>query len=427
MVEAKGEAVKAIVSRLKEAAAHPLAKGSAIVFVGTMAANAGAYLYHLVVGRILGPSQYGELAALLSLSYILNVFAIMLQTVVTRFVAHEAAQGKYGDIRRLIVQLSVFLVAVGGILLIALIFVAPVIATFLHIKDPLVVYFIFIGVIMSMLSIVLASVLQGLQRFTAGMVIANITSVLRLAAGALAAGFGVTATIGAGLGAGIMTLVITFIPLRTILTTKQKASSLSVSSLFSTSLATFLTILGISVMNSQDVVLVKHFLPALASGWYGALSTMGKIIFFASSSVMYVLLPVVTERSSKGKHTKGIVYGSIGIVAALSGGITLGFFLLPELALRLLYGTAFIAAAPYLGIFGLFSSLYTIAYTIVMALMGLGKTSAWLILIGAALVQDILLFVFHQTLTTVIWTNIAVAALLVVALLLYYRHALPKH
>lgn len=427
MVASKGAGVKRIISRLKQAAAHPLAKGSAIVFAGTMVANVGAYLYHLVVGRILGPAQYGELAALLSLSYILNVFAIMLQTVVTRFVAHHAAKGEYGDIRKLIVQLSMFLIAIGGLLVVALVFAAPVIATFLHIKDTIVVYFIFIGVVISMISIVLASVLQGLQRFTAGMIIANMMSVLRLVAGALAAGFGVTVTIGAGLGAGIIALLLTLIPLHAILTTNQKSSGVSVLALFSTSLATFLTILGISVMNSQDVVLVKHFLPEIASGWYGALSTMGKIIFFASSSIMYVLLPVVTERSAKGKHTQSIVYGSIGIVAALSGVITLGFFLLPTFALRLLYGSAFIAAAPYLGIFGIFSSLYTIAYTIVTALMGLGKTSAWLILIGAALLQDVLLFVFHQSITMVVWTNITVTAVLVAALLLYYRHALSEH
>ncbi len=424
---AKGARVNRILSRIKYVASHPLARGSAIVFIGTMAANVGAYLYHLVVGRILGPVQYGELAALLSLSYILNVFSVMLQTVVTRFVAHHAAKGEYGDIRTLVLHLGAFLLGAGAIVIFSLLIAAPMIASFLHVRDTIVVYFIFIGVIVSMLSIVLSSVLQGLQRFTAGMVIANINSVLRLVSGVLAAGFGVTATIGAGLGTGIIAFILTLLPLRTILLTKQKSSSFSLQSLFSTSTATFLTILGISVMNSQDVVMVKHFLPELASGWYGALSTMGKIIFFASSSIMYVLLPVVTERSATGKHTQSLVYGSVGIVAALSLTITAGFFLLPVFSLQLLYGSAFVAASPYLGIFGIFSSFYTIAYTIVMALMGLGKTAVWMILIGAAILQDVLLSMFHQSIAMVIWTNIAIAAVLVLSLLVYYRHALQKH
>lgn len=416
-----------IVSKLRDAASHPLAKGSAIVFAGTMAANIFAYLYHLVVGRILGPVQYGELAALLSLSYILNVFSIMLQTVVTRYVAHHAAKGNYGDIRTLITQLTVFLLSIGLLVLIVLIVLAPVIATFLHIREPIVVYFLFIGVIISMVTIVLTSVLQGLQRFTAGMVIANVISVLRLIAGVLAAGLGVTATIGAGVIAGVIALFVTLVPLQTILHAKKSSSDTSISKLFSTSLATFLIIVGISVMNSQDVVLVKHFFPSLISGWYGALATMGKIIFFASSSIMYVLLPVVTDRAAKGKHTRGLVYVSVGIVACLSGIITLVFFVVPVPALRLLYGSAFIAAAPYLGIFGIFSSLYTVAYTIVMALMGLGKSTVWILLIGAAILQDILISVMHQSITSVIYVNILVTTALVAALLLYYRHAVKEH
>jgi len=411
---------------VKRIFSHPLFKGSAIVFIGTMAANIGAYLYHLIVGRILGPAQYGELAALLSLSYILNVVSVMLQTVVTRFVAFHAAKGEYGDIRTLIIRLAGLLTAAGAIVLLLLTVAAPFIARFLNIKDSAVVYLLFSGVTLSMLSVVLTSVLQGLQRFATGMVIANIVSVLRLVAGVTAAGFGVTATVGAGVGAGVITLIVTLIPLRTILMTKQQSSTFKISSLFSASLATFVAVLGISVMNSQDVVFVKHFFPSLHSGWYAALSTMGKIIFFASSSIMYVLLPVVTERVAKGKHTRGLVYGSIGIVSVLSGAITIGFFIFPTLALQLLYGSAFIAAAPYLGLFGIFSSLYTISYTIVMALVGLGKTTCWILLIAAAVLQDILLSIFHQSIASVIWVNISVVGALVVALLVYYRHIVKE-
>lgn len=414
--------MKAFVTRVRTAIAHPLAKGSFVVFAGTMGANIGAYLYHLVVGRILGPAAYGELAALLSLSYILNVFAGMLQTVVTRYVAQNSARNEFGNIKALVLRLITLLSIIGGFCVILLIVIAPMVANYLHIHDTIVVYILFVGVVVSMVGIVLASVLQGLQRFTAGMIISNINSVLRLASGAFAAGYGVTATLGAGLGAAIFTTIISVIPIWGILSVKTSSSHIKLTPLFRTSVATFFTVLGVSILNSQDVVMVKHYFPQLASGWYGALSTMGKIIFFASSSIMYVLLPLVAQRVAMGKESRRIIYASLGIVAVISGSITIGFFVLPQFALRLLYGTAFLAAAPYLGLFGIFSSLYTIAYTIVTALLGMGKSSVWVVLILAAVSQNLLISFIHTSIPSVIWANIFLSAALVVTLLVYYHH-----
>lgn len=419
--------MKKLYTKFKQFFKHPLAKGSVIVFMGTMAANASAYFYHLVVGRILGPAAYGELAALLSLSYILNVFAIVLQIVVTRYVAQQSARHEYGRIKALVLRFIGFLVSVGLLCVVLLIIVAPAVANYLHIRDALVVYFLFVGVVISMISVVFASVLQGLQRFTAGMVISNINSILRLVSGALAAGFGVTAILGTGLVTSIVATLITIIPLRKIFMAKTPATPIILTPLFKTSVMTFLAVLGVSILNSQDVILVKHYLPEVESGWYGALSTMGKIIFFASSSIMYVLLPIVSQRSATGKHSKNLIYASIGIVSAISLCITAGFFILPQFAMQLLYGTSFIKAAPYLGLFGVFSSLYTVAYTIVTALLGIGKSTVWIILIGVALAQNILISIFHTDLRSIISLNIGLSLVLVVILLIYYRHVYKEH
>lgn len=414
--------MKQFISHVKHAAAHPLAKGSMVVFAGTMAANVGAYAYHLVVGRLLGPEAYGELAALLSLSYILNVFAGMLQTVVTRFVAQQSARNEFDAIKALVVKLIGILTVLGVFCIASLTVVAPLIASYLHAKDTIVVYILFIGVVVSMIGIVLGSVLQGLQMFTAGMILTNINSILRLASGVFAAALGVTATLAAGLGAAIITTILSVLPIRKIFFLKASAIPMPLAPLFRTSVATFLTILGVSMLNSQDVVMVKHYFPELASGWYGALSTMGKIIFFASSSIMYVLLPIVAQRSAVGKQSQKIIYFSIAIVSMISAVITIGFFVMPEFALRLLYGNAFIAAGPYLGLFGIFSSLYTVAYTIVTALLGIGKSSVWILLILAALAQNLVISFLHTSITSVIWMNIMLSAALVVSLLVYYQH-----
>jgi len=419
--------MKRIMSGLRSAASHPLARGSMIVFAGTMTANAGAYLYHLVVGRIMGPVQYGELAALLSLSYIVSVVAVMIQTVVTKYTAERLAQDAVSDIRELVLGLIKFLLGSGAVSLVALFFFAPHLAAFLHLSAVKVIYFLFTGILLSLIGIVLSSVLQGMQRFKEGMVLQNINALLRLVAGAAAASLGVAASLFANTLAMGLAAVIALIPLRSVLFSGKPASGIPLIPLFKTSVGTFLAVLGISVLNSQDVVVVKHFLPASEAGWYSALATMGKIIFFASYSVTYVLLPIVSDRSARGSATGKLVYIAVGAVCLISLSITAGFFLLPNVAMELLYGTAFLSAAPYLGLFGVFSSLYTVAYTIVIALLGLGKKAVWIILIPAALVQDVALGMFHETLGMVVYVNIIVSAMLVTALLLYYRHAIQNH
>jgi len=415
--------MKRVTSSLRTVSLHPLAKGGVIVFVGTMVANIGAYLYHLVVGRIMGPVGYGELAALLSLSYIFNVFVVLLQTVVTKFVSERTPKSARGDIRALVVRISGILIGVGGACIVGLIIVAPVIVRFLNIEDSTVIPFLFLGVLFTLLGTVYTSVLQGLQRFAEGMVILNINSILRLAAGAAFASLGVTAALAANAGAIFVATLIALIPIRHFLFSNNRDSQFHLARLFKATSITFFSILGISVLNSQDVVLAKHFLSAESAGLYGALSTMGKIIFFVSYSVSYVLLPIVSERSAHGKQSNKLVYVSIAVVAGLSGLATVGFFLWPRFVLGLLYGDAFLEAATLLGQFGIFSSFYTIAYTIVMALIGLGRSTVWTILIGAAILQDILLMVFHEDISSMLRVNITVAAGLVVVLLLYYRQA----
>ena len=46
---------------------HHLFKNSALVFVGSTTANFSGWLYHLFVGRILGPEKYSELSSLFAI------------------------------------------------------------------------------------------------------------------------------------------------------------------------------------------------------------------------------------------------------------------------------------------------------------------------------------------------------------------------
>lgn len=67
---------------------NQLLVGSLVMFVGTMVANVGNYLYHLLMGRMLGPKGYGSLESVIAIIYLLFIFLIALSLVITKLVAN---------------------------------------------------------------------------------------------------------------------------------------------------------------------------------------------------------------------------------------------------------------------------------------------------------------------------------------------------
>ncbi len=411
-----------IPSKIRSALAHPLARGSAIVFIGSMLSNVSAYLYHLIVGRILGPEKYGELASLFSLSYMLNVPALVVQTFIAKQIATYNAKHAEGQAKRLIVDATrvLGLVSLGvGILTIPL---YGVVATFLHVHSPLYVAYIVIASIIFFLATIITGALQGYKKFADVMIFGNISIFLRLIGGVIGALSGVGATALANLITTICAYALSLIPLRFLKNITPIKTELSLGVVGKYAIPSLLCILGITSLYSTDVILVKHYFSAFDAGMYAALAMMGKVIFFAGSSVAYVLLPAVAERKAVGNHSHSLIYLSVGIVAAISLVLTGGYFLFPQLALQLLFGASYIAAAQYLGIFGIFITFYSLANVVTIALLGLERTGIWLYLMLASVAQIGGITMFHRSIGDVIYVNAAVCATLFVTLLLYYRH-----
>ena len=94
-------------------------KSATFMVGGHAVANIGAYLYHLFMGRLLLPADYGELQSLISLVNILNVPSVTINTVVAKFVSTYVGKNEREKISSLYYQirksLVVFLVIGGGV------------------------------------------------------------------------------------------------------------------------------------------------------------------------------------------------------------------------------------------------------------------------------------------------------------------------
>jgi len=83
---------------LKRIFSSQLISGSLVMGVGTVIGGGGNYLYHLLMGRMLGPIDYGILASLISLSYLLGIPMGTLGLVIVKFVSAFKGKKDFGSI-----------------------------------------------------------------------------------------------------------------------------------------------------------------------------------------------------------------------------------------------------------------------------------------------------------------------------------------
>ncbi len=413
--------MKKIILKLHAFIAHPLAKGSFIILVGSMVANVGAYAYHVLVGRLLGPVIYGEFSALLSLFYIINIGSGVVQTILAKFFSQLRARKLLEEVPSLfwaafryisLVSLIGFLVAVVS---------ANALAEFLHISSSYFIwlYFIFVSFIFSVINI---SILQSFQLFLASSVVTNIGMLLRLVFGVLGAPFGLIGVLIGNIISNVISYVINFVPIWGLIRVKSKPLSITKADAAVYSLPMLLATLGTIALYSQDVLLVKHFFSPYEAGIYASLAVLGKVIFYASSALGFVIFPMIVEKKERKESYHGMVLSALGAVAALSSILTLGYFIAPAFIVRIMYGTAFDGAIPFMGLFGIFITFFTLVNLLTTIFLAIGRTRVWVITLGATVSQSIGLWFFHSSLNQVIYINIGVTFITCVILLIYYRY-----
>lgn len=414
--------MKLLLARLKVFSKHPVAKGFLLVASGSTIANVFAYFYHVVVGRILGPVAYGELAALLALFFILNVPALTIQTVLTKAFSTLKARGEIAKAGYLLRESLKVLTVAGGIGLLAILPFVGAISNYLHISQSVYILWLYIILFLFLLSVAGMSAIGGFQMFLASSILATVGMFLRLIFGIVTAFFGVGWVLIGNIASNILSFIALVFPLKFLIAVKSKKFPLSSVLTKGYSVSAFLTLLSLTSLYSTDVLLVKHYFTPYEAGIYASLSVLGKIIFFATSSIGYVLFPSVAERSEKNVKSRRLGLYSLAAVGGMSLLIELLYVLFPTFITRLLFGASFLGASPYLGLFGAFLVFVAMSNLISTLLLAEGKTKVAIFTVLGALTQIILISFYHPTLRSVILLEIVIAGLLFVSLVTYYMY-----
>jgi O-antigen/teichoic acid export membrane protein len=347
---------------VKKILASTLIRGSAVLMLGNLLVNLGNYIFNLLVGRFLGPVDYGVMAAVIALLYIISVPSTALNLIVTKFTSRFKAENEWDRLSFFFLRLNKILLFSCFLVLLLFVFLSRPLANFLKIDSGLPV--IFLGGLLgaTLLSALGNSTLQGLLKFNflavSGALAVAVKLVLGL--GLVWWGWAVGGALTGFLGGFLLPYLISFWPLRFLFKEKKETVKIDWGEVAKFAAPAFFSTLGLTLLYTGDVVLVKHFFPAEEAGLYSALSLTARIILFVTAPIGMVMFPLISEKYTKKESYAGLFLTALLLTTFIAVAATVFYALFPELVVKIFFGVDYLAAAPYLGRFAIFLSLYSL-------------------------------------------------------------------
>lgn len=391
-------------------------KSSAILIVGSTIANAGSYFFHLALGRILSPAEYGTLGALLSVYIIMSVPVSAIQNTSAKIFAHYhdkiyLAKSAHEKFFGRVFQFSL------------LVFVLYNILAFWHydwfgFENPWGLFFIGLCLLYIFQLAWVRGITQGLLNFEVLSWSMVIEGIGKITFGIILGYYflrGDIAALSMTFSFGISYLFIRYYVGRLFrFTPKNNNEKMAEHSLYKESLRMSLGILGIMFFISIDTLMAKKYLPADQAGFYTALSTLGKIVFFAPSSVASALFPYTTKETNKLIRLD-FLKKALMIVLGMSLIIVVGYYLWPNLIFSILFGNKYVPYGNLLALIGVTIGVVAFAQVIVNYLLSQkGWTFAYALLI-TAICQFTAYQLWHENVTQMVMVGLGSSVVLLIS------------
>ncbi len=392
--------------------------GGALLFASMTIVNAGNYLFNLLLGRWLGPAAFADLSLIVTLLLLVSFMTTSLAQTTAKFSAIYTADNDLGRLAALRSWVGRNAWIFGGVLLVLLVVGSPLWMSFFHTASVWPFVILGIGMPVYFAQGVDRGILQGQTRFGALALSYQAEMWVRLIAalGFVALGWSV---IGATAGL-TLSLFATWLVARSAAWNLPAAGDLGPSQ--RRTVRTFagpvvLALVGQVLINNSDILIVKHFFDPVPAGQYAALALIGRIVFFATWSVVTAMFPIVAQREQRGEPHRHLLWLSLGLVAFVSTGIVGATLLTPELIVRLLFGAAYLQIAPLLWLYALTTALYALGNVVIHYRLSVGNGGGSLLSLGAGLAQVGGLWLVHSTLREVVLVQLGIMGALLAMLL----------
>lgn len=408
---------------ISEIIKHPLFSGSMIMIIGSNFANFLNLLYHFVIGKMLGPGGYGELVAIITLIGLFGIIPASLSLVVMKYISASKSDV---EISTLINWFKTQALKISLIFSVIIFITSPLVSSFLHINKVIYLILVAFSFLFSTQSLLNRAILQGLLKFKEMVLSMVAENGFKLLISVLLIYLGLQ--VGGAIGGFVVSILIGWYITNYYLRyhRKQKKLNVNLRQMLAFAVPVSIQSLAITSLYSSDVILVKHFFSSSDAGIYSALSTLGKIIFLGAGPIGAVMFPLISQRHAKGTEYRKVFIYSLLATLILATFVLLVYWLLPEVVINLLYGTAYLKAANLLIWFGIFITLFTLSSLLITFHLSLGRTKVVWLPVAASIAQIIAIWFYHGSLLTVVVSSITVTALLLGLLLIYSSYEKGK-
>jgi O-antigen/teichoic acid export membrane protein len=404
-----------------------LVSGSIYIFSGSIFGNFLAFILNLFLARNLSYADYAIYSALLSVITLAAIPSGSINTIIVKFAADFFAKEQNHKLKTLYLLFFKFVLGLSlSIIFLFVIFATPLI-NYLRIDN--IWYVIVSGIVISgfYLNTLNSAFLQALLKFKFMAFINIIGSILKLVVGIVLVilGYKVFGGLGALFAMMFGMYLVSYLPLTKILKEKSiEKIFIDTKQIFLYAVPTFVSILFLTSFTSTDVILVKHFFSPTLAGYYAGLSLMGKVIFYFTFPIPMVMFPLLVKRHAKGLEFRSLFYLALGLVLLPSIAITTFYFIFPNYSINLfLGGRGYLYIAPYLGIFGIYLTVFSLVNVCVNFFLSLNKTNISIPIILAAISQIILIYIFHANFYQVISVSLLTLVILMIILLcLFFKN-----
>lgn len=393
--------------------------GSSVIAVAMGLMNIATYGFTILAARVLGPVDYGALAAVMGLLMVVNVLSLGLQATGARRVAADPAHRH--SIEAGVLSASYRSALVLGLLCLA---ATPLVTRLLRLDDLLTVALLAVTVVPLTVMGGQAGILQGEQRWLPLALIYLATGVGRLVFGGVAMGVrpdALGAMAGVAAGAFLPTVAGWFAirhPSRDVAPGESTGSSeAATGGLFREIGHNSHALLAFFALSNADVVLARGVLDERDAGLYAAGLIMTKAVLFLPQFVVVVAFPSMSRSEARrSAQLKGL-----GTVLAIGAGTTVGVLVLSSLAVVFVGGEAYAEIEGQLWAFAALGTLLALLQIMVYDLLARQHQRS-VLLIWGALLAVLVLVPTVDSLTELLTVVLVVdSALLAVLLLSSFR------
>ncbi|WP_179375175.1 oligosaccharide flippase family protein [Winogradskyella wichelsiae] len=397
-----------------------------LFMVSVLAVNGGNYLYNLILGRVLGPTEFADAAVLITFLLVLSFMAMTFQLVTAKF----SVLFENNVFRNFIAKTYQQAFLIGIVLGVLIIVFSSQLKIVFNTSSSLMFVIFGCGVPLYFLMSVNRGAFQGKKAYRSLSITyqGEMLSRLLITLGLIFL-FNIQSSAVIAIGI-VLSFVFGMFPFKMKHMSFKKPKALSLD--YSKQIKNFFMLTAFYeltqiIINNSDILLVKHYFEPYEAGLYASLALIGRIVYFIAWMFVMLLLPAVVELKKEGKETASVLFKYVGYIAAISIIIVLTCLSFPELIIKILFGEQYIAMAPLLWKYAIATSMFAISNIFAYYYLSLDKYVPVIISGVFGMLQIVLVVFFHDSLEQVVHMQIIAMTLLLIIQLVFFKIEITTH